>query len=946
MPTQRVFLDWTKPALDQAAHWLLEQPAQSDNLLVLPGSRAGRRLMELLLTRSGGHLIDPPALTTIGSLADKLIAGLPETSCPTVLRLVLVTALKQLPTEHLDVLVPNAPATGQLLAWLNLATPIEKMFNTLAAGGLLPGDVMQLATQWPDFTQAQRWQAITALHGLYSQLLAEHDLHDLNLQRINALAEQRIAFTGRITLVCTADINPLTIAMLNQVSDCCTTLIHAPQSREKYFGHFGELDNVYWHQQPLNIPAEKRIVVDQPKDQIAAMLMDLKTFSEQIKLTTDTLTLGVGDEKLGPLLEQLSVATGLNTRWHQQRDILLSGPVSLLQAFNQYCKSNLSTDLSLLLRHPDMQLYLHQQIPMSDHTLLDKYLGEHLQNKISPDAPGLTGPKDGEHPLLKTAHIIDTLVEKHLAQQGSLSHWAQCISNLLTEIYTPLTLNPNVEQDVPVIDPLSQIASILRTWFTPTPALGSLEPQDISGASGGDVLPQYLSFEHAGELLRCELANTPLARPNGKPAVEILGWLELHMDDAPNLYILNFNEGSIPGDVRIDPFLPDSICQQLGLTCDKSRLARDRYMLEAILYSRDYLRIIAGKTNLSHEPMLPSRLMLLCDDEKLAPTVLDYFEPKILKLAPLLPSNKQSELTIPKPPPITHPLTKLSITAFRAYLDCPYRFYLRYICKLKKPSPYLPELSPPAFGILAHNVLQHFGQSDMIDCTEHQTLSQYFSEVLDQLCESTYGQHPLPAIAIQREQLRQRLSVFAKFQARMRSDGWRIIQEKIESKFTVDFPVDNKPFTLIGRIDRMDRHTDTGELRIMDYKTSESSKKPDATHRTKNADGSKTWIDLQLPLYHLLAASEIYNQKVQLGYCQLGKQLDKIGFEPALWTPDEISEAVAIAQDVIRQIRAGILWPPSDPPAYEDGLEGICHDAYPLRKHEINQMQLQNRGDA
>ena len=145
----------------------------------------------------------------------------------------------------------------------------------------------------------------------------------------------------------------------------------------------------------------------------------------------------------------------------------------------------------------------------------------------------------------------------------------------------------------------------------------------------------------------------------------------------------------------------------------------------------------------------------------------------------------------------------------------------------------------------------------------------------------------------------------------------------------------------------MDRHVDTGELRIIDYKTSESSKPPEATHRAKDADGSLTWTDLQLPLYRVLGASEIYNQKVQLGYCQLGKQLDKIGFEPAPWTADEIDDAIAVAQDVIRKIRDGVFWPPATPPTYEDGLEGICHDAYPLRQYEINQiaLQSQNRGD-
>jgi hypothetical protein len=468
------------------------------------------------------------------------------------------------------------------------------------------------------------------------------------------------------------------------------------------------------------------------------------------------------------------------------------------------------------------------------------------------------------------------------------------------------------------------MADVLRDWF--------------NSDDTATFLPNDLTFEQATELLRSELANTPLARPGSKPAVEILGWLELHLDDAPHLYILNFNEGSIPGDVRIDPFLPDSICEQLGLTCDKTRLARDRYMLEGILNSRQHLRLIAGQTNLRNEPMLPSRLMLQCDQTKLAQTVLDYFEPTAYAYPPLLPSGEKSQLSIPVPIPPEQPMQQLSVTAFRAYLQCPYRFYLRYIRKLRKPEAYLPELSPPAFGNLAHEVLQQFGSSDWIDCVDDKALAEYLSRTLDHCCEARYGEHLLPAIQIQREQLRQRLELFARSQTTMRSQGWRIITNKIESQFTVDFPVDNQPFSLIGRIDRMDRHVDTGELRIMDYKTSEASKKPDAVHRIKTPDGGKQWVDLQLPLYRVLAASEIYHDKAQLGFCQLGKQLDKIGFEPAPWETAEINEAITIAQQVIRAIRNGIFWPPNLPPEYDDGLEGICHDAYPLRQQEIRDM--------
>lgn len=918
MPTQRVFLDWNQPALTQAADWLLAQPTLAGHLLVMPGSRAGRRLMELMLAKSGGYLTDPPAFATIGSLADKLITDLPAITCPSALQLLLVQAVQQLDETALCQLTPKVPQASQTLAWLSLIGPIQRLLTMLGSAGLSPNQIMQQQIDWSETRQHERWEVITAIYGNYVQLLEEHDLHDLNLERIKAIDEHRIAYDGPITLIGTVDINPLTGQMLGQVADQCTALIHAPEQQASHFGSLGQLHIDYWAHQPLNIPTDMRIVTNQPTDQITAMLSDLDQINKTNDLSCDQLTIGVADEQMGPLVEQLTEASGLPTRWHQQRDILLSRPVTLLTAITQYAQSQLTMDLTFLLRHPDIQQYLYQNLPDLDHTMLDEYMSEHLQNRISDKSPGM-GPK--QQILLEANAHIRQLTTKFLGQQGNLAHWAQQIGQLLSTLYADRQLKPHDPQDTLLIEPLTHIARTLRDWHASPAAL-----DDIAG---------NLDIQQATELLRGELANTPLPSPSHEPVAEILGWLELHLDDAPYLYMLNFNEGFVPGDVRIDPFLPDSVCEKLGITSDKSRLARDRYMLEAIMHSRKRLVLIAGQVNLRNEPMLPSRLMLQCDDNRLAKTVINYFQAPPRLDPPLLPSRDQSDFLLHRPIPPDQPINQLPVTAFKDYIQCPYRFYLKHVQKLRTQEEYVPELSTLAIGNLAHHIFETFGKSDWIDCTDPVALDQYFSELLDKFCDQHYGKNPLPAVMIQREQLRLRLSVFAKEQARMRSQGWIIIPSQIESKHSVQLIVDDQPFTLIGRIDRMDRHQTTGQLRIMDYKTGENSKSPDEKHRRKETGQIKTWIDLQLPLYRVLAASEIYDNKVQLGYCQLGKDLTKIGFDSADWTPDELDVAMATAMQIIRDIRKGLFWPPHDPPAFDDGLGSVCQDTYPYRRTDL-----------
>ncbi|MAX24739.1 MAG: hypothetical protein CMJ19_09575 [Phycisphaeraceae bacterium] len=918
MPTQRVYLDWQDAALPAAAQWLLDHELAHDQLIVVPGSRAGRRLMELLLEKADGSLVDPPTITTIGSIAEKLITDLPAITCPSALQLALIHAAQQVDPEQLKQLTPNIPDHSQTLAWMSLIQPIERLLNMLGSAGLVPGDVMQQSTDWPDFAQHQRWEVVTQIHQQYVQLLEQLNLHDLNLQRIKALEENRITYTSPITLIGTVDINQLTCNMLDLVTGPITALIHAPQSHANHFGDYGQLDTQYWHQAPLDIPHDMRIVTHQPADQVAAMLSDLQSLSTEQTLSNDQLTIGVADEQLGPMVEQLTEKSGLKSRWHQQREIMFSRPVTLLSAITQYARSNQTVDLASLLRHPDMQQFLYQQLPDLDHTELDVYMIEHLQNQITQSSPGIE-PKHGM--LLEVSNRIHELIKTHLSGKTSLSQWAQRFSDLLSEIYASHQLKPHHPEDAILIEPLTHIARVLREWFTVSSAV--------------DQLAEKLDLQQAAELLRGEIANTPLPSPGAESVVEILGWLELHLDDAPHLYVLNFNEGFVPGDVKIDPFLPDSICEKLGLTCDKSRLARDRYMLEAIMHSRKHLRLIAGKMNLRNEPMLPSRLMLQCSDVLLAQTVIDYFQSPPRFDAPLLPSKNQSDFLLHRPIPPEQPINQLPVTAFKDYIQCPYRFYLKHIRKLRTHEEYVPELSTMAIGNLAHHIFETFGKSDWIDCTDDKALEQYFSELLDQFCDQHYGKNPLPAVVIQREQLRLRLCVFAQKQARMRSEGWKIITPQIESKHTVELMVNDEPFTLVGRIDRMDRHEKTGQLRIMDYKTSESSIDPDSKHRRKESDQSMAWVDLQLPLYRVLAASEIYDDKVQLGYCQLGKDLKKIGFDHADWSLDELDDALLIAKQIIRDVRNGIFWPPHDPPAYEDGLGGICQDAYPYRRLDV-----------
>ncbi len=174
-----------------------------------------------------------------------------------------------------------------------------------------------------------------------------------------------------------------------------------------------------------------------------------------------------------------------------------------------------------------------------------------------------------------------------------------------------------------------------------------------------------------------------------------------------------------------------------------------------------------------------------------------------------------------------------------------------------------------------------------------------------------YGTDALPAVRLQVEQLRVRLHAFAVWQAKWRRAGWSIVGVECRTPDGgTPFPVDGEPFTISGRIDRMDHHPEHGWA-LFDYKTGDAGDSPEATHRRGR---EKRWVDLQLPLYrHLLAEvrdasgstpfSGTAADEVQLGYILLPRDSERVGECFAEWTGDQLDSADEQAREVVRFLR-------------------------------------------
>ena len=168
-------------------------------------------------------------------------------------------------------------------------------------------------------------------------------------------------------------------------------------------------------------------------------------------------------------------------------------------------------------------------------------------------------------------------------------------------------------------------------------------------------------------------------------AIELSGWLDLALDDAPVMVVASMNDEHVPTSEIGHQFLSNGLCKQLGILDNDRRYARDVYALTVVQAVREHLLLIAGRRNESGDPQKPSRLLFATDPETAARRAKAFFsyegqstEELWMTGSPRTKLPQTQQFSIPKPS-CHHPLSKLSVTKFRDYLECPYRFYLKHV---------------------------------------------------------------------------------------------------------------------------------------------------------------------------------------------------------------------------------------------------------------------------
>jgi RecB family exonuclease len=955
-------LDAARGVLPAAAAWLLAHacdPAAADGaadlsnvMVVVPGRRAGHRLLEILLDLAAARSLDlaPPETVTLGKLPELLYTPARPLADGAVETLAWVAAIAGASDADRERIAPGiacAPGIGAAQGRLiEVARSLVAAHRELASIGLGFHEFAEKADDvLPGFGDHARWDALARIERDYLDRIDAAGRWDRQTARREAIKRHEVRCDKRIVLLATVDIDPLQRQMLAATATTIDALVAAPpgMTAEDFsvcFDAFGCIVPDAWATRTIPLPLDSIRLVDDTDAQADAIVDWLRSLDG--RLAADEITIAVPDDKVAPAIEQKLAAAGATGRYGTGRTVRRSTPWQMLSAVFDWLARGDFAALAALVRSPAVVELIRRQTGIAlPAALADEVAARHLPLAIDREhlAKAAERPEhreanarflemlDGIDRWLAAVREASAAIDRPPARKatskatskakakpapqgcGLAATWTEAVRQAVAVALEGVA----IDRDSPDDRVVARSLRSLGEWLS---ALATI-PDPLAAAAGSEGLARLLLANWSAELV----PPLPVA-----DAIDIVGWLEVPLDDAAALAITSAVEGCLPsGQVR-DPLLPETLRKPLALE-DASRIAaRDAWILSLAACCRRDLLVLVPRRGADGSPTVPSRLLFRRDPADVVTAARTFFAAQEPEAAAALSPVASSRLVVPRPPEGPVAVASMRVTEFKDYLACPYRYWLRHRLRLARVSDDALELGAADFGTLIHECLDRFAKrEDLASCTDGDALAAELSRILDTFVHFRYGAQAAPAVAVQAELARRRLGAFAHAQARRAADGWRIqLTEHHVKDATLD--VDGTPITLSARIDRIDHHPATGRWQVLDYKTSARGRTPEESHRRAGE-----WVDLQLPLYrHLLGdvpgigASAL----VDVGYFNVPARIEETGIKTPTWTAADYAAADETAREVVRRVRTGVFWPANDAAARAfPEFDAICQTA-------------------
>ena len=878
MPAEIVSFPFSKPYGTAVIDWLLEKKGELPGILVLVSTaQSGRRLRQGLAER--GALLAPKVITT-GALLQ-----VEDAAVDAVEVLAWAEALEGVQDwGNYAAIFPESPA-GEGAGWaMGLARAFTDLRKSLQENGLMLGAAAgQVAA-----LESERWEQLARLETVVEGILKAWGYESKSSMLIKGALEIP-GGVREIVIAGVMDLPPIVAKFLDGKAIPVTALV--PDPRVDEWGRPG----LEWNERKISWPTNGSVTLtgnpSQQADLTVAKIVEGDSTSEEVGL-------GTADEEVAVELVRSFGRAGWTI--HDPGASLPSSLGGWLSCWRRYLQNSGVKEVIDMLAF-DQGKFLVEGIRSLQvdalSSLLDSHLVRDLDDVVRARRLLATGLKNATQESeqkrlefqLKSAEVAEEAMsgfdqlQKRFLKQGFHAGMRSMLNRL----------DRNGEAG-------------LEDWLESTSEAAKL----VKRAPGFWI-----------ELLLHDLGPVPEEAPDGR-VLDVQGWLELLHDPAEHLVICGMNEGRVPSRPSTDPWLPESAREALGLPCEASRAARDAYLLHSLLEMRresGRVDLIVGKSSAGGDVLMPSRLLLTAKGEELARQVKELF-------ADVEPADSGAAWEVEDhwkwKPRIEEPRKKMSVTAFSKYLACPFRYYLQRVLGMSEPEPERAEWNYRDFGNILHDVLEQWGRdSKARDSADPEEIKRWLLKALDDLVKQHFGEVWPLAVSLQVESMRLRLGWFAKRQAEIRADGWRI--EKVEKDFTLEIA----GVMVTGQIDRIERHDD-GRTRVLDYKSSKEAKDVIKEHqKTFRADppkhlqakevmapGGAVWTNLQVPFY-----ADALGEVDEIGYFALGQDEANVKITPWLeFTDEDKASARRCAEWIVKQVQGEVFWPPAEKVQYED----------------------------
>ena len=908
MTIERTFLGWDRPLAESVTAFLLEgrrgKPVDlSDTLVVVPTQQAGRRLREALAATASG-LWSPRVIPPGGLIA------LPPRPVPATLlemEAVWLDLLQRARLEEFPELFPAAPPQ-QDVAWaLPLARALRRLRSALGEAGLTVGDVAR--GPGAETVEAERWSDLLRLEQAFLRLLRRAERADpTGAALAAAVASAPPEEARRVVVAGVPDLAALHRRVLENWQGRVEVqiLVGAPAGRADDFDAWGTPRVEVWAKERIEIAedAASLALCSGPAGQARKVVEWLEAAVP--RFDASHLAVGVPDAEVVAPLTALFAQRGLRAYDPGGRPVHEHPVAQLLVAADRLARDGDYAAFSAFARHADVLDAVADRSgirPAAALAELDAFQAEALPATFAAMAQRLAGAADGT-PMSDLARVVE-FAQAFLADLAARPA-EPALRGLLQQVYAGRSVEPGTPRGEAFLAAGTAVGDALAE-------LGRLD-------SGGRPLPtpDFMA------LLMARLRDERWYPDRAEGAIDLEGWLELAWSDAPFVVLTGANEGLLPESQPADLFLPDSLRARLGLRDDASRAARDAFLLKALLESRrstGRVAIALGRATSAGDPLKPSRLLFRCADEAL-PARCQLLFGEVHDPRPRPPVSVPFRLN-PLQPQDACAVERVRVTDFRAYLACPFRFYLGRVLRMEEVDDRKLELDALDFGTLVHHALQAMAEAPRWRaCDDEEALGGFLADAASAAARARFGARPSLQIEFQVEAACQRLRAAARHQAAAVREGWELVEAER------DLSVEWGGLRVTGRVDRIERHRARRLIRVLDYKTSDRADPPSATHlgawrdglpgyaRVKLGGRERAWRDLQLPLYRLLLERQgafAGEGDIQVGYFNLPKALGETGIE--VWAEFDAAlrqEAQICVEGVLADLAAGRYWPPRD----------------------------------